>query len=347
LEGSQIAAVIICEFLEKYGIKNYGIKFSGSRGFHICLPAEMFPRDVDYKPIEKSYPKIPRIMARFIRAKISRELMRALLRNNTAKELADIVGEPPAKMSPYYFVEVEKDWGSRHMFRAPYSLNEKTWLVSLPIKLSQLKGFSTDAAKPENMKISADFFAGEENEAESLLLDAIDWYAARKKIIEKKKTPLKRTVFDKKVPEEYFPPCMKLILAGLRDGKKRSTFTLINFLRTMNWSWEEIENQLNEWNAKNSPPLMRSTILSQLRWNQSQRRAINPANCYNDVFYMSIGICRPDETCKRIKNPVSYPFRKMPKQYDKKKKVRGFSCDLCNKEFKTMRSLQYHKGRSH
>jgi len=347
IEGSQLAAAMICDLLGKYGIKNYGIKFSGRRGFHICLPFEMFPKDMDYTPTAKNYPKVPRILARFIRSKISKELMRGLLKKKSAKELVDILGEPPGRLDPFYFVEVEKDWGARHMFRAPYSLNEKTWLVSLPISYSELKNFSDESAKPENVKVGTEFFKGEENEAESLLLDAMDWYAARKKISAKRKEPVKKTVWEKKISEEYFPPCIKLIMAGLSDGKKRSVFTLVNFLRVMNWSWEEIEEKLMEWNEKNRPAIPRNLLVGQFRWNQAQQRSINPANCYNDTFYVSIGVCKPDETCRKIKNPVSYPFRRMFPAFKKQKKARGFSCDVCNKEFPTMRSLQMHKGRSH
>ena len=44
LNDSKIAAILICDFLEKYSIKNYGIKFSGRRGFHICIPWKMLPK---------------------------------------------------------------------------------------------------------------------------------------------------------------------------------------------------------------------------------------------------------------------------------------------------------------
>ena len=238
------------------------------------------------------------------------------------------------------------------MFRAPYSLNEKSWLASIPLSFSDLMSFSVESAKPENIKIREEFFKGEENEAEALLLDAMDLYASKKKERLKKK-PVRKLVLDRKVSEEHFPPCIKLILAGLSDGKKRSIFTLVNFLRMMNWSWQEIEEKLFEWNSKNKPPLPRNTIISQLRWHQMQHRQINPANCANDVFYVSFGICRPDAICKQntdrivIKNPVVYPFKKIGRGLgnEYKKKFRGFSCDICNREFQTMRSLQLHRSR--
>jgi hypothetical protein len=350
LDEAKLTAEMIIKLLEKYGIRNYGLKFSGRRGFHICLPWAMFPKEMDYKPTVRMYPKIPRIISRFIRKKISNDLMKELIRTKGAKNLIETLGETPAKMSPFYFVEVEKDWGNRHMFRAPYSLNEKTWFASLPIKFSQLMGFKPEDASPRKIRTTEEFFCGEENEAIDLLTDAMDWYATVKKEVKKKK-PVQRINWEKKIEEQYFPPCIKLILEGLTDGKKRSVFTLINFLRMMNWNWQEIEEKLFKTNEKNRPQLRRNEILSRLRWNEQNQ--MNPANCDSAMFYKDIDICKPDNTCCagtnkiRIKNPISYPFRKMWAMRKSKPRRRGFSCGVCNKEFKTMKALSYHKGRVH
>ncbi len=351
IDEARITAQLICEFLGKYGIKNYGIKFSGRRGFHICLPWTMLPKEVDFKATAKHYPKIPKIIARFIRRGISEQLMRELIKSKGAKQLLEILEEKPSKLSPYYFVEVEKDWGARHLFRAPYSLNEKTWLVSLPMSFADLKNFRIETAKPENIIVKEPFFKGEENEAESLVLDAIDWYAARKKEKEKKKAPVRRTVWEKKIPEELFPPCIKIILSGMSDGRKRSIFTLINYLRMCNWSWEEIGNKLSEWNSRNRPPLPKTLIVSQLRY--SQNNTMNPANCDSGMFYTDIGICRPDVTCKggtphiTVKNPINYPFRKMRREGRKKKPYISYKCSACDRGFQSSRSLSIHKARTH
>ncbi len=352
IEESQTAALLICRLLKKYGIKNYGIKFSGRRGFHICVSWEAFPKTVDYKPLARMYPDAPRILARFIRRKIARVLMKKLIKKRgSVKELTEILGEPPSKMSPFYFVEIEKDWGARHLFRAPYSLNEKTWNVSLPITLQQLKNFTVDIAQPKKVKAEEKFFISEENEAQDLLLEALDWHAMHKKE-ETKKEPKKLVVYERKVPEEFFPPCVKTILAGLSDGRKRSIFTLVSFLKMMNWPPEEIESAVLEWNERNQPPLPRSIVLSQLRWNLINQRT--PPNCTNETFCKSIGlydICSKTVDHSKIKNPIAYPYRLMKERKklreDKKAVKRGFSCGVCGREFPTMRSLAMHKGRVH
>ncbi len=346
LDESKIAAQHICKLLKSYGIKNFGIKFSGRRGFHISLPSVMFPKEIDYKPLAKKYPETPRIIANFIREKIKDELLAELVKQKGMKKLTATLDEVPSEVNPYMFVEVEKDWGNRHMFRAPYSFNEKTWLVSVPLKLTDLKNFKKEDAESTKVlsKKHPDFFSGEADEAAELLTDAIDWNVLQKK--KEVKTKKKLVKFERKVPEEHFPPCIKNILNGLPDGRKRSTFTLANFLRAMKWTSEEIEDKITEWNQKNKQPLPSSFLLGQIRWAERNQRT--SANCFNDQFYVSIGICKPDPTCNRMNakktsNPMAYPMRKIPK----KRKFRGFSCGVCNKEFKTSKSLQLHKSKTH
>ena len=350
IDESKLAADMICRLLEKYGIKQYGLKFSGRRGFHICLPWVMFPKELDYKPLEKQYPDVPRIIAGFIRMKIRDELLAALVRSKGAKNLIETL-DSPSELDPFYFVEVEKDWGNRHMFRAPYSFNEKTWLVSVPLDHKDLTSFDVKNAEHGRV-LSAkhpEFFRGKKDEAADLLAEAIDWHAMQKKEVKVEK---KRLVsFDRKIPEENFPPCIKLMLAGLSDGKKRSLFTLVNFLKMMNWTRDDIEAKILEWNAKNKPPLPQSIVLGQLRYAE-RRETAPPANCSNNAYYIDIGLCKPDAVCKRgsdkitIKNPIAYPFRTMKRVKKERPKQRGFSC-LCGKEFPTELALAMHKGKVH
>ncbi len=375
MDGSRIAAEALCDFFSRYDIKNFGIKFSGSRGFHLCLPWEMFPHDEE---LVKRYPEIPQSVTEFVKSRINKDLVDSIgrlvkekgVKLNEFESLSnlsdifriktsfeEIAQEEKIREAEKKFtgkqVEIEK-WGSRHMFRAPYSLNEKTWLVSLPINRSQLRDFSVETAKPDVVKVKEAFFKGEENEAESLLIDAMDWSSMQKK--EKPKPAPKKIYSKDKMPVESFPPCIKTVLAGLADGRKRSLFTLINFLRMMNWPWQEVEQTVIEWNERNKPPLPGSTVLAQLRWCQVNKRT--PANCPPDgeMYYVSTGICNPDAICKAgtgsivIKNPIVYPFKKMRVKRDKpeeKKYQRGYSCSQCKKEFQSMNSLNIHLSRSH
>jgi DNA primase large subunit len=36
------------------------------------------------------------------------------------------------------------------------------------------------------------------------------------------------------------------------------------------------------------------------------KEKIMPPNCDNEGYYINIGVCKPDNLCKKIKNPVQY-----------------------------------------
>jgi hypothetical protein len=66
LDLSKIAARLAIEALEYYGIKNYGIKFSGSKGFHIIVSGNAFPREYDGKQMKDMFPEWPRAITSYI-----------------------------------------------------------------------------------------------------------------------------------------------------------------------------------------------------------------------------------------------------------------------------------------
>lgn len=307
IEHAVVATEVVYNFLKDLGIKPT-IKFSGSRGFHIGISNKAFPEKIDFKLTSKRYPEIPQTLSEYIREKVKDVLLEELIEIEGG--VASLVKNVPSisELTPYEFVELEKNWGNRHLFRMPFSLHPKQWLVSLPIKFEDLKNFKKEIAKPESVKTDVKFLTNRDGEANELILRALEWKAKQpKEIVEEVKRLRPKTKTP--ISEEFFPPCMKLILNGLKDGKKRSLFSLSTFLRAMNWSQENIEKRIMEWNKNNSPPLAERSIKSQLKWHFRQSRELMPANCYSDLFYVSIGTCQPDQFC--WKNPVNYPFRRM------------------------------------
>ncbi|MFH1420876.1 MAG: hypothetical protein ABIG30_02815 [Candidatus Aenigmatarchaeota archaeon] len=356
IDGAKACALEILRLFEKYGIKNYGMKFSGSRGFHLVIPWNAFPKEIDYKPTAKRYPEIPKILANFIANEISESLMHALIKLKTYKKLSDLLDEPASTLEPFYFVDLERGWSNRHMFRAPFSLNEKKWLASIPLTKQTLEAFDMIMALPEHVgrHLKTPFFKSTDDvEIENLLLDAIDWNARQKKEEIKVVKKVPRNPITQKMLESDFPPCIKLILNGLADGRKRSMFTLINFLNRMNWTTEEIIERVQQWNENNPRPLPRSLLIGQLRYHVGGETL--PANCYNEAFYKSIGngICRPDEMCisRKIRNPITYPFKKFESRLEKQKDDAAlgnvYKCNKCDKAFSNMKSLNRHYGRMH
>ena len=316
LEHAAAAARVIYNFLKDLGIRPT-VKFSGSRGFHIAIASNAFPEKINFKETRKSYPEIPQALAEYVSEKVKDQILEELiaLEGGVASLISTV--NSVSELSPYEFIDLEKNWGNRHLFRMPYSLHPKYWLVSLPIKFEDLKDFKKEMARPENVKNEVDFLVNKEGEASELLLKALDWKAKQPKEIIK--PTLIRRKSDKPVPEEYFPPCIKLILNGLEDGKKRSLFTLLAFLRAMNWKQEDIEKRIREWNMKNPQPLNERSIKTQLKWHFRQNRELVSANCTSELFYDNIGVCKPDEICelKRIKNPVNYPFKLLKRRVNR------------------------------
>ena len=197
------------------------------------------------------------------------------------------------------------------MFRAPLSLNEKSGLVSIPIK--DIKTFKKEDAKPENVKVNSKFLDYENIipcSAKQLLLQAYDWSMKKQEV----KAENKRItgIPGKEIKEDFFHPCISKLLKGLsQDGRKRGVFILINFLVHMGWPIDKIESFLLEWNKKNYEPLREGYIKAQILWYKKQNTKILPANCDNQAYYQSIGICYPDHLCAKIKNPVNYSIRKI------------------------------------
>jgi len=335
LEHSIAAAKAICNFLKDFEV-NPTIKFSGRRGVHIGIASNAFPEVIDFKKIGSRYPEIPQALAEFIREKAQDQILDEMVAVEGG--VAALVSTVPSisnltpdvfvdfnqdknrtyvqKVEPKYthsIAELEKGWGNRHLFRMPYSLHPAQWLVSIPMKIENLKHFKIEDAKPEKAKTNVEFLVNKDGEATELLLQALDWKSKQPKEIIKESVI--RSKYTKVVTEEYFPPCIKTILNGLKDGKKRSLFTLITYLRNMNWSKEDIEKRISDWNIKNSSPITERFIKTQLKWHFRQSRMLMPANCSSELFYDSMGICKPDVICnsKSIKNPVKYPFKLMKK----------------------------------
>ncbi|NCN98776.1 hypothetical protein COU62_03390 [Candidatus Pacearchaeota archaeon CG10_big_fil_rev_8_21_14_0_10_35_219] len=73
LDCSKIAANLIINALEFHGVKNYGIKFSGSKGFHIIVPAKSFPDKYQDQETKDMFPEWPRAISEYLMYYIRRD----------------------------------------------------------------------------------------------------------------------------------------------------------------------------------------------------------------------------------------------------------------------------------
>ena len=201
---------------------------------------------------------------------------------------------------------------SRHLYRMPYCFNEKSGLISVPINPDKVLDFNKVIAIPENVKVSKFKFLDESNvargEAKKLIVSSFDYGEKKEEIMVKggrKYEELKSAL-----PEDFFPPCIKNILKGLEDGRKRSLFILVNFLTSVGWDYDKIEGLLRKWNKKNKEPLREVYLIGQMRYHKTQKKKILPPNCQNKMYYQDLQICKPDKLCEKIRNPVNYSRRK-------------------------------------
>lgn len=384
-DSAKLAAQAIVKTLNQHRLQNIGVKFSGSKGFHILIPWKAFPKEVNGVPTSDLFPELPRKIISYIRF-CSEPILKEILPEDYYKqfkstsikkgikctncnEIADEynfidfhcpfcqIGESrkiskekenkancpmcnrefeitnkreffectrcainsnshPDKFTKTIDLDIFELMGldlilvsPRHLFRMPYSLHEKTSFASVVIDANKIEEFEIKDASA--MKVIVKDFMPEcqEAEAKELVTQALDWSKeqelkkgdSQEKITGKYADfkPIKLT----NVTEENFPPCIKKILFGVPDGRKRALFVLINIFRSIGMDKELIEKKITEWNKKNPIPLKEGYIKSQLSWTY-QRKPLMPPNCKN--FYRDLGVCSPEALCSKIKNPVNY-----------------------------------------
>ena len=392
-EHAKLVASLLVQALRQRGVRAVSCKFSGNKGFHIGVPFEAFPAEVDRKPVSALFPEGVHWIARYLAYLIDqkekgRPLSAALValglprlaeqlgvreEELTAMMCAGCGNAQPATEEKFSFLctsplcrdfNLQKAGGekeflcgscgkirerfssmrssekcpqcgavefeerlnialvlnldvqlisARHLYRMPYSMHEKSGLVSLPIDPERIMAFEREEARPESVEVAEglrflDRSRAVQGEAKELLTEARDHWASLGLRIEEKKSEYRDIeVPQEALPEAAFPPCMLLGKQGLRDGRKRFMFAALNFLQSAGWSPEQIEQWLKEWNARNPEQLSETLVQGQLRYHK--KRAL-PPNCDNKHYYVEIGICKPDELCAKIRNPVSYIKRK-------------------------------------
>lgn len=346
---SKLATHILIKILKDLGIESVTCKFSGNKGFHIAVPFEAFPESVNGTSIKDLFPDAPRRIAFYLREKLKPLLEKAIMKyeKNDISKVIKRTGMTHKKLvKKEYSMKLERDIDTlnaeefleidtvliapRHLYRAPYSLHEKSGLVSIPVNINSILKFSKEQAEVDNVKTSIPFLdrkSAKQGEANQLLMTAFDFYP---KEVREKTEQKEYALPEEAIREELFPPCMKNMLQGLEDGKKRSLFTMINFLRGAGWTIDMIEQRMKDWNRKNPEPLREVYINGQVRQAKKIKDIIPPHNCKS--YYEDLRVCKPDSFCPKIKNPLQYAKLK----YEMEKKPGGKRVKL-TEEQKEMR----------
>lgn len=328
---SRIAAHLIVEILKYHGVKSTSVKFSGNHGFHIGVPFEAFSPTFPFenKPLAQSFPEAPRRIAGYMKDRIEKMLRKQLLEMHSISKIIELSGKTrdevikDGKLDPFEVVDVDTVLiSSRHLCRMPYSLNEKSGLVSVPIDASEILTFKREYATPEKVDgtiVYMDRSKVRAGEADELLKEAVDW--SPKLAPDKKWVKIDYKKLEEAAGMELFPPCIHAILGGLEDGKKRAVFILLNFLWQAGWDGKVIEAFVHDWNRKNPEPLRESYLTGQIR-HFLQNDKILPPNCSNEAYYAGLHICKPDNFCRKIKNPSNYTRLRVKIMEEEKPKSR-------------------------
>ncbi|MBI3034537.1 hypothetical protein HYY72_05250 [Candidatus Woesearchaeota archaeon] len=337
LEYSKIAADEIVRKLDALGLESISVKFSGNKGFHIGVPFGSFPPEISGRETRLLFPDAARYAAGYIRHLIKRNVKNRLMEMEknisqviarTGKHLteefrikhSDTEQQVQDKISGYIesFLNIDTVLiSTRHLYRMPYSLHEKSGLVSLPISPKGIMGFEKPDAAPENVSVSEYRFLDREkarlNDAKELFDQAYWFYmeSSAAKIRQAQEARSQR--FDAPegaVLQENWPPCIQKIMLGMEDGRKRALFILLNFLSSVGWEYKDIESLVNEWNSKNKPPLGGPYVEGQLMYHREKRKKAPPPNCSNTGYYSDMGIKCDESICSRCKNPVVFSKRR-------------------------------------
>ncbi len=195
---------------------------------------------------------------------------------------------------------------SRHLFRAPYSLHEKTSLASSVIDINNVINFDIKEADPFKAKIKDFIPESKEGEAKELLVQALDWNKQAVPEKHERKEDFKPIKLEK-ISDSYFPPTIQKILQGVGDGRKRALFILLNLFRSIGMEKTELEKRIDEWNKKNQVPLKEGYIKAQLMWAYRSKPVLPPN--FDKDYYKAIGLS-PSQEEIRLRNPINYVIKK-------------------------------------
>jgi DNA primase catalytic subunit len=196
----------------------------------------------------------------------------------------------------------------RHLFRAPYSLHEKTAYASIPLTKDQVQGFKPSDADPLKItKIKSFMPNSNSGEAEQLLTQALKEAEKNKpKEVTKKYDGQGIDLKGLTITDAMFPPIIKKLLLGIpQDGRKRALSLLLSFFTSLEFPQDYIEEKIQAWNTKNYAPLKDAYIKAQVTWSMKNKRL--PPN-YDKPIYKEFGITSPP--APGIKNPINYTIRK-------------------------------------
>lgn len=305
------AAIVFVNILRESGLGDPRVKFSGNKGWHVPVPWEWFPPTFGGVPTAHLFPKVSRYVLTVLAERARPRLDEAFSRTLPPEEY-DAVGRDPFRV-----VEVDMNLSHRrHLIRAPYSLHEATGLVSVPVPADGILGFQKADARPTTVRVnpSWSFWAVPEAERSlgaGILREAVALMEADKGA---------RVAYSNKfaahglnLGEAFDPPCVRFVLRGMEDGRKRCAFLLMSYWRCLGRPWGEVVAMAQAWNVRNRPSLKKSELRRMVEY--LKENPYTMPNCDHPI-YTAVGVCQKDATCKCVKNPLSYSGKMWRQELD-------------------------------
>jgi|TARA_B100000315_G_C14547609_1_gene574058 DNA-directed RNA polymerase subunit RPC12/RpoP len=108
-EYSKLAAKAIIEVFKKNGLRNVGLKFSGSKGFHILVPWKAFPKEIGGELTKNLFPELPRKVISYVRFEAEKE-MKKILPEDFYEQFKDVEINRGIKCNKCSEVAREYEW---------------------------------------------------------------------------------------------------------------------------------------------------------------------------------------------------------------------------------------------
>lgn len=236
----------------KVPVEQIRLYFSGSKGFHVIIPHEVF----GWAPSADLNTRLKCVMTQI------------------QKELG--TGRIDGRI-----------YDRKRLFRIPNSINGKSGLYKIPLTLDELMKISSYeelkqiASKPKLAMFPVPVYSKESQEAFE------EWIQAHQE-----QKHVRRHTGAMKIPEGGRPllPCVEAILRdGVGEGSRNNTAVAVaSSILQSGKTLEETEDILYEWNERNDPPLegheLHAVLMSAYRMFESER-------FYGCSTFKDLGLC--------------------------------------------------------
>jgi hypothetical protein len=233
--------------------------FSGSKGFHIVIPYQIF----GLRP--------------------NRDL------NIKNKMLAKLV----AKQCNSNNIDLSI-YDRRRLFRLPNSINSKSGLYKIPINyetlktitLNELIELASNPAIDKDIFLKPDFIPKSASHYK-LVYSMIDKKKEYKKNLRNDNAKKKITIPKKRRP--LLPCVVNLLKTGTTEGSRNMTaIAMASSIMQSGISRDDTEKVMIDWNMLNDPPLSEQELVTTIT---SAYRELNHGRCYGCTSFKDLGYC--------------------------------------------------------